>query len=140
MVSKWALLVTDGILDKEDLHSQVYRDMPKETCGTRGRPVKHHRWHRGSAPGDIFFCNFCTDDLGAYLNESSTQRKAIQKKESSVPSGALLYLLGMQSRGCLQYYLERGEASCPSGAILISSEIDPQHYGIDPQSYRSPDL
>ena len=104
MVSKWALLVTDGILDKEDLHSQVYRDMPKETCGTRGRPVKHHRWHRGSAPGDIFFCNFCTDDLGAYLNESSTQRKAIQKKESSVPSGALRYLLGMQSRGCLQYY------------------------------------
>jgi hypothetical protein len=28
----------------------------------------------------------------------------------------------------------------PSDAILMHSVIDPQHYGIDPQNYRSPDI
>ncbi len=46
MVSKRALLVTAGIPDKGDLHSQVYRDMPNRACGTRGRLMKHNRWRR----------------------------------------------------------------------------------------------
>ena len=87
----------------------------------------------------------------------------VKKKGSWCLSGALLYLLGILSRSgspdyfkrekasCLyslvlllrnglRYYGEREKAACLPARSLAYSNIDPQHHGIDPQTYRSSDL
>jgi hypothetical protein len=87
------------------------------------------------APGAIS-CS-ASSDLGANL---LLKRKAVQKKESSVPIRRTAVLIRNATWGRLKYYLIKEEVTCPSSAILIHSEIDPRHYGIDPQNYRSPDL
>jgi hypothetical protein len=83
VVIKRALLVTDPIPDKGDFPSQVYRGIPAGPAV----PAVDQRLNTIDGTGDqisstgchLPFCIFCVDDLGAYLNESSTQKKGYSK-------------------------------------------------------------
>jgi hypothetical protein len=62
-----------------------------------------------------------------------TEEGLFKKKESSMPFRRTTILIKNAIWGLPAILFKRGEVTHPFGAI-------PQHYGIDPQNYSSPDL